>query len=649
VPRLIETFLSWALLWPASPALLAWGLLLGLLARPRPQPSDGLGAPPPAARDWRRLLDRALLGLLPLALAALAGSFAPGVRASANSGFVLVAALLMAALHGIGPRLERRPAAVAALVLALLAGALTWAPRAFPPAERTGLLLGPALPVLAAALLAGRALLAAALAGPRRLALAAAGVSGLLAILALLAAGRRVLILEAALAATALVALLLAEAVRRLPPRGPARALACLLLALGIGAWTFALGRGPDPGEHSSPPGLPFRPGLRVDWVYRGLQFASGIDVDAGGRVFVAEHASGELIEIEGDSGGPPVAGAGSARSRVLARVPLPSLDSVRFYAVEAGLWGLRAHPSEPWLYAMAIERLGPAPGWFGPRRPPVGSSRLVRVRTDRGRATPAEPETVFSGLPAGAVHSGGALAFAPDGTLFLSVGDSAGPPEPALDPASRVGAILRLRADGSTPEDNPLPGLPTWAWGFRNPYGLGVDPGSGALYATENGPECCDRLLRVERGRYHGWGRYGRDVADAAAMGQDSAVVPPLFDSGRHRIAPTGLAIAPPGVYGADAELLFGAWHTMALHRVTLGRDGLPKGHEIVARGPRGALEWGDAPDAAASEPLLDGPVTGLARGPDGTLWICTLHSVGRVVALPPPLPALPPLPPAH
>ena len=78
--------------------------------------------------------------------------------------------------------------------------------------------------------------------------------------------------------------------------------------------------------------------------------------------------------------------------------------------------------------------------------------------------------------------------------------------PELSQDPSNLAGSILRYNPDGSIPEDNPIPGSPVYAMGLRNVFGLAFQPGTGSLYATENGPGGFDEVNKIEAGRNYGW-----------------------------------------------------------------------------------------------------------------------------------------------
>ncbi|MEM9316394.1 MAG: PQQ-dependent sugar dehydrogenase, partial [Pseudomonadota bacterium] len=110
-------------------------------------------------------------------------------------------------------------------------------------------------------------------------------------------------------------------------------------------------------------------------------------------------------------------------------------------------------------------------------------------------------------------------LAFGPDGMLYISVGDrdgttrnersSARPLAQKLD--SHIGKILRVRDDGSVPDDNPFVNSANaldeiYSYGHRNVYGMGWDPETGVMWASEFGPAGGDEINRVLPGHNYGW-----------------------------------------------------------------------------------------------------------------------------------------------
>ena len=69
--------------------------------------------------------------------------------------------------------------------------------------------------------------------------------------------------------------------------------------------------------------------------------------------------------------------------------------------------------------------------------------------------------EVLFRALPksGGGRHFGSRLRFAPDGHLFVTLGDR-GDRHRAQDPGDHAGSIVRLRDDGGVPPDNPFVGV---------------------------------------------------------------------------------------------------------------------------------------------------------------------------------------------
>ncbi len=132
----------------------------------------------------------------------------------------------------------------------------------------------------------------------------------------------------------------------------------------------------------------------------------------------------------------------------------------------------------------------------------------------------------------------GGALAFGPDGRLYVSIGDRS--EDGLAQRGDRLeGKILRLEPDGGTPPDNPFVDDPAvddrvFALGVRNVQGLVFDPGTGQLYAAEHGPLGGDEINRIVAGANYGWPviTYGRNYS-TAPMGEGThreGMQQPLF-----------------------------------------------------------------------------------------------------------------------
>ena len=121
--------------------------------------------------------------------------------------------------------------------------------------------------------------------------------------------------------------------------------------------------------------------------------------------------------------------------------------------------------------------RMVPAPSWR--------ARRLVR----NGDGAELENVSVLLSVKQstkGSAHFGSRILVAPDGKLFVTIGDQ-GTMKRSQDFRDEAGSILRINADGTIPADNPFAdgkkGLPQiWSKGHRNPQGAVWDPVTDSL-----------------------------------------------------------------------------------------------------------------------------------------------------------------------
>lgn len=106
------------------------------------------------------------------------------------------------------------------------------------------------------------------------------------------------------------------------------------------------------------------------------------------------------------------------------------------------------------------------------------------------------------------AKHFGSRIVEAPDGTLFVTLGERGARPE-AQNPQAHNGKVIRIARDGSIPSDNPFAtggALPEiWSLGHRNPQGAALDT-RGRLWTVEHGARGGDEVNRPQPGRNYGW-----------------------------------------------------------------------------------------------------------------------------------------------
>ena len=207
-----------------------------------------------------------------------------------------------------------------------------------------------------------------------------------------------------------------------------------------------------------------------------------------------------------------------------------------------------------------------------------ANGTALLRAQLD-GDSLSA-PAVIFRAGPAKAAgsHYGGKIAFLPDDSLLLTLGDAFALREEAQKPSSHLGSIVRLLPDGGTPSDNPDFGPDAkpqlYSIGHRNVQGLAVDPQTGTVWEHEHGPRGGDELNIIEPGENYGWPivTYGRDYQGARISPRetDPRFVAPV----RHwvpSIAPSGLTVYRGDVFPDwDGDLLIGGLASGDLRRVS-------------------------------------------------------------------------------
>lgn len=107
--------------------------------------------------------------------------------------------------------------------------------------------------------------------------------------------------------------------------------------------------------------------------------------------------------------------------------------------------------------------------------------------------------------------HFGSRLVWAPDGTLFITLGDRYSEKDKAQTLDNHQGKVIRINADGTVPNDNPFvktPGaLPEiWSYGHRNMQGAALNPITKELWTGEHGPQGGDELNIDRAAKNYGW-----------------------------------------------------------------------------------------------------------------------------------------------
>lgn len=222
--------------------------------------------------------------------------------------------------------------------------------------------------------------------------------------------------------------------------------------------------------------------GLATQLVVRGLRAPVFVTAPPGDpRLFVVEQPGRIRIVRDG---------------RLLERPFLDLTDRVG-YGGERGLLGLAFHPAYARNGLFFVNYTGED-----------GDTRVVRFRVspDRDRADIASARQLIEVDQPWANHNGGMIAFAPDGRLWIGMGDGGSGGDPrgnGQDDAARLGKLLRLDVDreGASPE--------TWAKGVRNPWRFSFDRGSDLVYVADVGQNAWEEVNVADArtsGLNYGW-----------------------------------------------------------------------------------------------------------------------------------------------
>lgn len=145
------------------------------------------------------------------------------------------------------------------------------------------------------------------------------------------------------------------------------------------------------------------------------------------------------------------------------------------------------------------------------------GTTAVIRARFENDRLSDVQEIFEAAVWSTGRGHHGSRLAFDRNGYLFITLGDRQVPStgdlkaHPAQVLATHHGKIIRLHDDGRVPADNPFVGREgarpeIWSYGHRNVQGLLIHPETGAVWATEHGPQGGDELNLIRPGANYGW-----------------------------------------------------------------------------------------------------------------------------------------------
>lgn len=235
------------------------------------------------------------------------------------------------------------------------------------------------------------------------------------------------------------------------------------------------------------------------------------------------------------------------------------------------------------------------------------------------GARTIGEPVRLVDDIPPGGNHWTRTVRFGPDGRIYMHVGSSCN--VCVEDDPSRRAVMLRFNPDGTGEE--------TFATGLRNSVGFDWQPGTGDLYATDNGrdllgddfPPC--ELNRLVEGGFYGWPVANGDrIPDPDhGQGQEARIgtsIPPAFSFRAHN-APLGMTFVrggavPDDYRGAALVALHGSWNRTK-------KDG----YKVVSLhwDDRGSISQRDFMTGFEVDEDVIGRPADVIEGPDGAFYI--------------------------
>lgn len=301
-----------------------------------------------------------------------------------------------------------------------------------------------------------------------------------------------------------------------------------------------------------------------AETVVSGLQTPWDVDFLPDGSALVTLRDSGQVLRL--DDGDTTVLDAGGEGGAV------PGVH----HESEDGLLGLAIGPDEGIYVYLSTD----------------SDNRVVRFDLE-GDAL-VDPEVILEGIPTHENHSGGRLAFGPDGYLYVTTGDARNLQLPQ-DTSSLAGKILRVTTSGEPAPGNPFDNE-VFSYGHRNVQGIGWTS-DGTMYASEFGSSEFDELNLIEPGGNYGW-------PHIEGWSDDSDYINPLVTWTTDEASPSGIAVTDEGIWmtALRGERL---WYVPIRSDGELGE---PRDHQLRL-----------------------GRLRAVTTTPGGDLWVVTSNTDGR------------------
>jgi glucose/arabinose dehydrogenase len=255
----------------------------------------------------------------------------------------------------------------------------------------------------------------------------------------------------------------------------------------------------------------------------------------------------------------------------------------------EQGLLGIAFSPDGRYLYANRTDT--------------EGDTRVTEFVFADGHAVASSERDVLVVDQPYANHNGGAIAFGPDGYLYIALGDGGSGGDPhgnGQSLSTLLGKLLRIdpRPTGGAaygiPPDNPFVGHDgarpeIWAYGLRNPWRFSFDRETSDLWIGDVGQNAWEEI-DMEPAGSAGGRNYGWNVLEGThpyAGGSTDGMTPPVYEyaNGDGTCSVTG-----GYVYRGSAIPVLDGWYVFAdyclghLEAIRLRADGSVRHKRLIA-----------------------------------------------------------------
>jgi glucose/arabinose dehydrogenase len=275
---------------------------------------------------------------------------------------------------------------------------------------------------------------------------------------------------------------------------------------------------------------------------------------------------------------------------------------------------------------------------YFSYSKPGTGRTPIALARGTYDGASLTNVKDLYVSDP---VFAGGSrMAFAPDGSIYMTVSGAAGRiaaagGEPELDPRklnTDHGKVIRVRDDGTIPPDNPFAGQPgarpeIYSLGHRDHFGIAPNPATGQMFQVELGPYGGDKVNILKAGADYGWPdySYGRNNDSSPIANPNVPGIEPALLVWLPSITPSGLLF-----YTGDK---FPAWKgNLMVGSVVRGRVNGASGVERVVFNDK---MWEIQRETFLTE--LKQRIRDIRQGPDGLIYLLTEEVNGAVLKIEP------------